>query len=91
MRTSPSRSILRRSSAMLWTLAIVGGMAQAAAIGLPEWSLYRMVSTLPSRDDLKGIGQMAQATVIYDASDRPAFSIFEEQRRDVPLAQISPQ
>src|SRR6187551_1246327 len=90
MRTSPRWSILRRSSAMLWTLALVGGLAQAAALGLSEWSLYRMVSTLPSRDDLKGIGQMAQATVIYDASDRPAFSIFEEQRRDVPLDQISP-
>jgi penicillin-binding protein 1A len=75
---------------MLWALAIVGGLAQVAALGLSEWSLYQLVSTLPSRDDLKGIGQMAQATVIYDASDRPAFSIFEEQRRDVSLDQVSP-
>ncbi|MEZ5286337.1 MAG: PBP1A family penicillin-binding protein [Vicinamibacterales bacterium] len=33
---------------------------------------------------------MAQATVLYDAADQPAFSIFEEQRLDVPLAEISP-
>ena len=90
MRTSSRLSIIRRSRAMLWALAVAGGLAQATALGLSEWSLYRMISTLPSRDDLKGIGQMAQATVIYDASDHPAFSIFQEQRRDVPLDQISP-
>jgi 1A family penicillin-binding protein len=90
MRTSLRSSPIRRSYAMLWALAIVGGLAQASALGLSEWSLYRVVSTLPSKGDLKGLSQMAQATVIYDARDQPAFSVFEEQRRDVPLDQISP-
>ena len=35
-------------------------------------------------------GEMDQATAVYDASDQLAFTIFKEQRIDVPLAQISP-
>ena len=80
----------QRSGQLLWMLAALGGLGQLFAIGFVQWSLYSLVATLPSRDDLKGIGQMAQATVIFDSSDRPAFSIFEEQRRDVPLQAVSP-
>lgn len=78
------------SEPVLWTLAAMGGAAQILALSLMQWSLYSLVADLPSRDDLKGLGQMAQATVLYDASDRPAFSIFDEQRREVPLQAVSP-
>ena len=33
---------------------------------------------------------MAQATTILDASDKPAFTIFKEQRLEVPIEQMSP-
>lgn len=33
---------------------------------------------------------MAQSTTIYDIHDRPAFTIFKEQRIEVPLERISP-
>ena len=33
---------------------------------------------------------MAQATVFYDAADAPAFTIFDERRFDVSLADVSP-
>ena len=36
------------------------------------------------------MGNMAQATVLYDVADRPVFTIFKEQRIEVPLAQMSP-
>ncbi len=89
----PSRLLppaLRQASTWLWALAVAGGLAQASAVGLSEWSLYRLVSGLPTRAELTTLGQMAQATVIYDAGNRPAFSIFQEQRRDVPLTAVSP-
>ncbi len=76
--------------ALLWALAVLGGALQLFALGYTEWSAYRLVAGLPTRDELRVLGQMAQATVIYDAADRPALSIFEEQRREVPLSAISP-
>ena len=87
-----SRLLFRNRPAgrLLWTLAVIGGLAQMLALGFMQWSLYTIVSGLPSREDLKGLGQMAQATVLFDAQDRPAFSIFEEQRREVPLEAVSP-
>ena len=81
---------LRRVRDPFWLLALAGGLAQILVVGYVEWSLYSLVAGLPSREDLKGIGQMARATVLYDAQDRPAFSIFEEQRREVPLQAVSP-
>jgi penicillin-binding protein 1A len=46
---------------------------------------------VPDREALRGIGSMAQATTLLDAQDRQAFTIFREQRIDVPLTEVSPQ
>ncbi len=35
------------------------------------------------------MGDMVQSTTIFDASDRPAFTIFKEQRIEVPLEKMS--
>ena len=32
---------------------------------------------------------MAQATTLFDASDKPVFTIFKEQRIEVPLSRVS--
>ncbi len=77
-------------SRLLWTLVVVGGLIQAAGAGAAQWSLHTTLSGLPPKEDLARLGEMAQATVLFDASDTPAFSIFEEQRREVPLSAISP-
>jgi penicillin-binding protein 1A len=45
---------------------------------------------LPDAKALSHIGEMDQASVVLDASDRLAFTIFKEQRIDVPIAHISP-
>ncbi len=39
---------------------------------------------------MAAIGDMAQATVLYDSADRPVFTIFKEQRIEVPLSHVSP-
>ena len=74
-----------------WWAVAAAGLLQVVAVGLSQWVLYTVVTGLPSAEQLEtGLGQMAQATVIYDAADRPAFSIYDEQRREVPLAAMSP-
>ena len=72
-------------------LAALGGLAQASAMAVALWFVHDVVATLPRPDEMSRMGDMAQATVFYDAGDRAAFSIFEEQRREVPLSEISPQ
>ncbi|MGE0449687.1 MAG: penicillin-binding protein 1A [Vicinamibacterales bacterium] len=49
-----------------------------------------LVKGLPNMDALRRLGEMDQATAIYDHSDKFAFTIYKEQRIEVPLAQMSP-
>ena len=58
----------------------------AASVGWFTWSLSRNLD----RESLRRIGTMAQATTLYDAHDRPAFTIYKEQRIEVPLGKVSP-
>jgi 1A family penicillin-binding protein len=51
---------------------------------------YDVTSDLPDKSELRGIGNMAQATTIYDAANEPVFTIYKEQRIEVPFDQISP-
>ena len=65
------------------------GLLGFSAAGWIAWFSYDLTSSLPTHNILRGISEMAQATTIYDASDRPAFTIFKEQRIEVPLNQVS--
>src|SRR3954465_7856543 len=58
--------------------------------GWAVWFSYELTAGLPDREALKSIGDMAQATTIYDASDKPVFTIFKEQRIDIPIERVSP-
>ena len=53
------------------------------------WWLTTLDDGLPDDAAIHRIGEMAQATSVFDRSDAPAFTIFREQRHDVPLSQIS--
>jgi 1A family penicillin-binding protein len=44
----------------------------------------------PSADQIRAMGHMPVATVVYDRHDKPAFTIFQERRHEVPLQAISP-
>ncbi|HEY6213775.1 MAG TPA: transglycosylase domain-containing protein, partial [Vicinamibacterales bacterium] len=69
------------ASALLTMLFIVGGAKLVAGLG----------DGLPDRDAIQRIGpDMEQSTTVYDDADHPAFTIFEEQRINVPLSEISP-
>jgi 1A family penicillin-binding protein len=62
----------------------------AGAAGAAIWFCYDLTSDLPTAKQLRGLGDMAQATTIYDAHDAPVFTIFREQRLEVPLDRMSP-
>jgi penicillin-binding protein 1A len=54
------------------------------------WFAYDVTAGLPDRSAVRGLGDMAQATTILDARDTPVFTIFKEQRIEVPRKEISP-
>jgi 1A family penicillin-binding protein len=61
-----------------------------AAGAWAAWFTYDVTLRLPGRAELADIGDMAQATTIFDARDRQVFTIFKEQRIEVPLSRVSP-
>ncbi len=60
------------------------------AAGWTAWFSYDVTTDLPDRSALRAIGDMAQSTTIYDAANEPVFTIYKEQRIEIPFDQISP-
>ncbi|MGH9371967.1 MAG: transglycosylase domain-containing protein, partial [Vicinamibacterales bacterium] len=71
---------------MVGILAITGFLTA----GVSAWFSYEITAGLPDREEISGLGDMAQSTRIFDAADKPAFTIFKEQRIEVPLEKMSP-
>ena len=84
------RAFVTAAPRLAGALALVVVVLQAAVIGGGQWIVTTLVSGLPSIDDVKRMGEMSQATVFYDALDKPAFTIFEERRFEVALPDVSP-
>ncbi len=72
--------------------SLVGAMAIAVFLvsGWIAWFSYDLTAGLPDGKALRGLGDMAQATTLYDAKDEVVFTIFKEQRIEVPLEKMSP-
>jgi membrane peptidoglycan carboxypeptidase len=86
-RRAASRArALSRTSVVVLALVAAIAVAGAVSAGWFAWSLW---SGLPTHDELRQI-DMAHSTTILDASDRPVFTIFQEQRIEVPLSEMSP-
>src|SRR5947207_7536768 len=70
-------------------LAIFAVLIIGSLVGL--LSLYNNLRRgLPGEDAVRNISEMAVATAVYDDADRHVFTIYQEQRIEVPLAAISP-
>ena len=65
------------------------GVAAFLAIVSGAWWTRVIVTSLPDKQAMLRIGTMSQATTLLDASDRQAFTIYEEQRIEVPLSRVS--
>ena len=72
---------------MHWRPILAAG---AAVVLLFVGGLWALTSGLPGRDALRTLGEMPQATTLYDVHNRPVFTIFKEYRIEVPLTRISP-
>jgi penicillin-binding protein 1A len=72
----------------------VGASILAAAVivllSSATWFAWGLWRELPDREAIARIGDMAQTTRIFDRHDRMAFTIYREQRIEVPLAEMSP-
>ena len=66
-------------AALLWTGA-----------GASAWFLRDVATGLPDRQAIQGMGVMSEATTLVDSQGRHAFTIFKEQRIEVPLDRVSP-
>ena len=73
-------------TALVLLVAAIGFGAVAAI----AWLTYDITAGLPGRDVIRGLGEMAQSTTILDARDVAVFTIYKEQRLEVPLEKISP-
>jgi len=76
----------RALAAAVVVLAVLT-LGTGGAIG---WFAFDLTRGLPNRQALRDMGDMVQSTTIFDAADRPAFTIFKEQRIEVPLEKMSP-
>ncbi len=79
---------LRHRGIAAVVLAVVVLSGLAAAVSAARLAAD-VLTGLPGREELKKMGQLAQATTIFDADDRPVFTISKETRIDVPLSRVS--
>jgi 1A family penicillin-binding protein len=82
------RSFTARPKLLAATILVMMTVLFAGAVSA-AYLTYDLTSDLPDRQALRGMGDMVQSTTIFDAKDRPAFTIFKEQRIEVPLDRIS--
>ncbi|MEO5896541.1 MAG: PBP1A family penicillin-binding protein [Vicinamibacterales bacterium] len=75
---------------VLTALVCVMALIVFLTTGYASWFAYDITAGLPSRESVRAMGDMAQATTILDANDKPVFTIFKEQRIEVPLNRMSP-
>ena len=66
------------------------GLAAVLSIGGAAWFLNGLRAGLPDRAAIEQMGVMDQATSVFDNKDQLAFTVFKEQRIDVPLSDVSP-
>ncbi len=81
-------SAIRRRLAALFFIAVA--LLTWGVAGALAWFSYDVTLRLPGQQAISGIGDMAQRTTIFDANDRHVFTVFKEQRIEIPLRQMSP-
>ena len=72
------------------SVLIGSAVVAVLSIGGPLWYLARLQADLPDDDAIARIGEMDQATTVYDDRDQLAFTIFKQRRIDTSLSSVSP-
>ena len=76
---------------LVYSVMAATGLAAAVVTLMTLVFLVNLPKGLPDAAALSKIGEMDQATAVFDATDSLAFTIYKEQRIEVPLEQISPR
>jgi 1A family penicillin-binding protein len=73
-------------------IAVLAGflIATIGPVIASAWLLTTLFDGLPDTDALHRMTEMDQATAVFDAQDQLAFTVYKEQRIEVPLSDISP-
>lgn len=80
----------RRYPRLAFTALAVVVVMSAAVAGLTAAWIRSLVGGLPDESAIARMGEMDQATTVYDASGTLVFTIYKERRLDVPLERVSP-
>ncbi len=76
---------------LLASCVVLAAACGWAAAALAAWFTWDLTMNLPGAAALRDLSQMAQSTTLYDRDRRPVFTIFKEQRIEVPLTAVSPR
>lgn len=82
-------SLGRRPRVLATCVAVLAVLLFLTA-GTAAWFSYDLTAGLPDKTELRTVGDMAQATTIHDSEDKPVFTLFKEQRIEIPIEKISP-
>ncbi len=84
------RSVLQGKPCTLAAAIVLMALVLVVSASAIVRFCFGLTSGLPDRKEMRALGDMAQATTIYDARDQPIFTIFKEQRIEVSLEKMSP-
>jgi penicillin-binding protein 1A len=80
----------RRFQALPRRVRVTVAVLTAAACVYTVWFAIDVLASVPDRDEIRAFRVMAQASVLFDANDRPAFTLAKEHRIEVTLSDFSP-
>ena len=79
-----------RRPRLVRSLLVGFGIIVAVTIIPTAWYVIDLQKGLPDKEAIARIGEMDQATAVYDDHDHLVFSIFKQQRMGASLAGVSP-
>ena len=79
-----------KSPRLLKSCAIAVSSVLLALAGAGLWFAVISWRGIPGGEDVRRVNEMDQATILYDDHDQLAFTLFKEQRFEVPLEEMSP-
>jgi penicillin-binding protein 1A len=80
----------RQHPTLARSVVLVAALVAVLSIVAPAWYFASLLHGLPDKDGIARIGEMDQATQIYDSEDKLAFTIFKQRRIDTTLSGVSP-
>src|SRR4030095_15887407 len=62
----------------------------AVVVAAIDVTTVLLMAQLPDTSAIRALGDRTHVTTLFDAYDRPIFSLYKEERIDIPLSEVSP-